>query len=912
MIPNGAFITAAEGGAGLKFTPAADLNSPAGDTFTFTVQAALDAAGTGLSVGTTTTVTVTEVNDAPTGADDTLATVAEDAVEFPILFASLTANDLVGPNENGQSLTVTAVTAVTGGTVTIDGAQVLFTPTADFYGAAEFTYTLQDDGTTNGTLEPKTATAVVRFTITEVNDVPVGVDDTLSDAAEDSGPWTIPFAALLGNDSAGPANESSQTLTISAVGSPVGGTAEIVGTDVIFTPTLNFHGTASFSYTLQDDGTTAGAADPLTATAGVQFTVTPVNDAPVAQDLVKTMIVGYVLTGQVTATDVDGNPLTYAVTAAPTRGTVTMTAAGAFTYRPNSIGTDTFAYKANDGTADSVAATVTITISPEPIVPVLTLTVPVTETRESSILASGTANPFFYVVVNGTTVQANGQGAWSATVTLAEGPNLITAANGPLTQTVTVVRDTTPPVLTLTASATRTDENTAVLTAISEEGARIEIEGQEGSTLTVRLRMGLNRFTATATDQLGNQATATVSVVRVGMVPQVREVRAIPGQPAEAATDLFRVYLPGAAIAEPMLLRISSPTADIAAMELAESVARVAMTGDAETTGALRAPATVTFTYDPTRVSNPLDLRIYYFDPQQNVWVRLDGVVDPTTHTITVQVEHFTTFAAMAPEQDAPILDPLPTSVRTRQLTATGTSTPGTAVTLVINGEAQTTVMTDLTGRFTLDGVLSRGRNFIYVKGTGVLASQEMTVRYLSYTDIQGHWAEAAIQALADREIATLYPEPRFEPDARTTRLEFAVMVARLLGLTPVQEAPAFTDTEAMAPWARPEVAAAVKAGIIRGMPDGSFAPNALVTRAEMAVMLTRALGYAGFDTKPGDRQFVDGDSIPDWAKDQVLAAARYGLVTGYPDGSYQSGNSTTRAEAVTMLNRLLNLLTKE
>lgn len=140
------------------------------------------------------------------------------------------------------------------------------------------------------------------------------------------------------------------------------------------------------------------------------------------------------------------------------------------------------------------------------------------------------------------------------------------------------------------------------------------------------------------------------------------------------------------------------------------------------------------------------------------------------------------------------------------------------------------------------------------------------------------------------------------------TRLEFAVMIARVLALPVAGEAPTFPDTDAMPAWARPEVAAAVKAGIIKGLPDGSFAPNALVTRAEMAVMLTRALEYAGKDTAPGDMLFADGEQIPDWARDQVMTAARYGLIAGYPDGTFKSGNSTTRAEAVTMLNRLLNL----
>src|SRR5262249_36631420 len=117
-------------------------------------------------------------------------------------------------------------------------------------------------------------------TITEVNDPPVGVDDTLSNILEDAAPFTIPFATLLANDSPGPANESSQTLTIIAVANPTGGTASVVGTGVLFTPTTHYHGPASFTYTLQDNGTTAGAPDPKSATANVSFNTLPVAHTP--------------------------------------------------------------------------------------------------------------------------------------------------------------------------------------------------------------------------------------------------------------------------------------------------------------------------------------------------------------------------------------------------------------------------------------------------------------------------------------------------------------------------------------------------------------------------------------------------------------------------------------------------------
>src|SRR5207249_2588485 len=137
-------------------------------------------------------------------------------------------NDSKGPpNESNQTLTITAVDSAVGGTVAINGTNVVFSPTHDYNGPASFVYTLQDNGTTNGSPAALTSTATVTFTITEINDAPTGKDDALSSIPEDFGPRTIPFADLLGNDVKGPANESIQTLTIVDVTGAVGGTVSL-------------------------------------------------------------------------------------------------------------------------------------------------------------------------------------------------------------------------------------------------------------------------------------------------------------------------------------------------------------------------------------------------------------------------------------------------------------------------------------------------------------------------------------------------------------------------------------------------------------------------------------------------------------------------------------------------------------
>jgi hypothetical protein len=268
----------------VRFTPLPDYNGPASFQYTVedngTTNGVADPKTSGQAL---VHFNITEVNDAPAAVNDTLTNVAEDSGPRTIPFATLTGNDSKGPaNESGQTLIVKTVGNAVGGTVSIGGGNVLFTPTADYNGPASFQYTVEDNGTTNGVADPlSSGIATVSFTITEVNDAPTAVNDTLTNVAEDSGPRTIPFATLTGNDSKGPANESGQTLTVKTVGNAIGGTVSIVAGNVVFTPTADYNGPASFQYTVEDNGTTNGAADRRTsAAATASFNITAVSDTP--------------------------------------------------------------------------------------------------------------------------------------------------------------------------------------------------------------------------------------------------------------------------------------------------------------------------------------------------------------------------------------------------------------------------------------------------------------------------------------------------------------------------------------------------------------------------------------------------------------------------------------------------------
>src|SRR5204862_5924279 len=147
-------------------------------------------------------------------------------------------------------------------------------------------------------------------------------------------------------------------LTVTGVGTPQHGsvTSHPDGT-ITYTPALNYNGADAFTYTISD-----GHGGTVSATVNV--TITAVNDAPVAADQAVTTDEDTAKAITLSATDVEGSPLTYAIVTGPVHGTLSGTAPN-LTYTPaaNYDGTDSFTFKPNDGELDSNPATVSIIVT---------------------------------------------------------------------------------------------------------------------------------------------------------------------------------------------------------------------------------------------------------------------------------------------------------------------------------------------------------------------------------------------------------------------------------------------------------------------------------------------------------------------------------------------------------------------
>ncbi len=196
-------------------------------------------------------ITVDPTDGVPLPAHDAL-TLAEDHAVF-IPFADLLANDI---DPMGNPLTIIAVGNVFGGSATLHENGIEFVAQPDFFGAARFSYTV-DNG------RGGTATAWVNVTVTPVNDLPVARDDSYTMTGRhylrgiEDQPITIQIADLMVNDS----DVDDAILTFQTASSAIGGTLVVPGNGtIVFTPNKDFWGEASFSYVIADDEGDVAAA----------------------------------------------------------------------------------------------------------------------------------------------------------------------------------------------------------------------------------------------------------------------------------------------------------------------------------------------------------------------------------------------------------------------------------------------------------------------------------------------------------------------------------------------------------------------------------------------------------------------------------------------------------------------------
>jgi len=180
-----------------------------------------------------------------------------------------------------------------------------------------------------------------------------------------------------------------------------------------------------------------------------------------------------------------------------------------------------------------------------------------------------------------------------------------------------------------------------------------------------------------------------------------------------------------------------------------------------------------------------------------------------------------------------------------------------------------------------------------------------------SFADLGGHWAETYTERLVGMGVIDGFEDGTFRPEAEVTRAQFAKMISEALGLASSGASPAFDDDAVTPDWAKRGVAAAAAAGLIRGYEnDGrtTFRGHQAITRAEMAAMLARALSSDA--SRPGAAtRLEDEEQLPEWAKAAIRTVVDAGIINGYDDGTFRPSQAVTRAETAAMIYRLLEVL---
>lgn len=274
----------------------------------------------------------------------------------------------------------------------------------------------------------------------------------------------------------------------------------------------------------------------------------------------------------------------------------------------------------------------------------------------------------------------------------------------------------------------------------------------------------------------------------------------------------------------------------------------------------LQQAVTVTLSYSGANTTgiNEDQLDVYYYNETTKTWTPMNGTVDKDNKTMTFTTTHFSKYAIMTKVQEKP---------------ATGSN----------SGQESKTEQTTPT-----------------------------TTGAEKFTDLTGHWAAAEIGNAVKLGIASGMSPTQFAPDQSITRAQFTTLLTRALGMkdiTCIQSR--FSDVPANA-WYFNAVNCAAEAGLVSGYSPTTFGPNDLITREQMAVMISNALAYKNKQVNSSDaalEKFQDRGQISSWAISGVSVAVHLKIVTGRSVDTIAPRQNATRAEGTAMILRMYKLL---
>lgn len=186
---------------------------------------------------------------------------------------------------------------------------------------------------------------------------------------------------------------------------------------------------------------------------------------------------------------------------------------------------------------------------------------------------------------------------------------------------------------------------------------------------------------------------------------------------------------------------------------------------------------------------------------------------------------------------------------------------------------------------------------------------EEPDVTSENFADLpQNHWAYENIMKLKELGIIDGIGDNKFNPSGIVTREQFLKMLVEAAGIEEALSNTSFDDVDVDA-WYAPYVAAGVKSGLINGITADTFGVGSEIKRQDMAVMIVRILEGKNIPVTETSEVFEDDSNISDYAKNAVYKVRDAGIINGYADNTFAPMASLTRAEAATVIIKLLDML---
>ncbi|MCU6713110.1 S-layer homology domain-containing protein, partial [Paenibacillus sp. J5C_2022] len=182
----------------------------------------------------------------------------------------------------------------------------------------------------------------------------------------------------------------------------------------------------------------------------------------------------------------------------------------------------------------------------------------------------------------------------------------------------------------------------------------------------------------------------------------------------------------------------------------------------------------------------------------------------------------------------------------------------------------------------------------------------------VQFGDMSRHWAKDAVNDMGSRMVINGTGGGNYTPDTNITRAEFAAIIVRALGMKPQSGATPFSDVQA-SDWYSSAVNTAYAYRLIAGYDDGTFRPNAKITREQATTIMANAMAITGLHDQYASSsvdstldRYADASDVSPWAKESLAVSLQAGVLQGRSGSELAPQSFVTRAEVAVMVERLL------